>query len=183
MTDSNIFEFNMKHHSLGDVWGSISKVLENNKQAKILVVHCGVGYLVKYLKDRGFCNVRGIDSRVELIEKGTELCPDLKGYIANANFFREAPKNKHDFYIFLKTLEYQDNATRFIEVVPSGATILATYPNYDDGLTLRHFQTKAEVEKYLKDFMEIQINTQISLFKNTEFMLDQAIFLVMGIRL
>ena len=35
----------MKHHSLNDVWGSIAKELENNKQAKILVVHCGVWYL------------------------------------------------------------------------------------------------------------------------------------------
>lgn len=184
MADNNIFEFNMKNHSLNDVWVHIPKLLQDNKQARILIINCGVGYLVKYLKDQGFTNIKGIDPRIELIEKGIELCPNLKGSIYTANFFREVQrKHDYDLYVFVKVLEYQNNASHFLEVLPSGANILLTYPNYDDGLTLQHFQSKGDVEDYLKPVMEVKLNTSVSLFKNAEFMIDQALFLILGQRL
>ena len=45
--------------------------MPQNKDAAILVISCGPGYLVKTLADHGYRNVRGIDSDPRKVEHGT----------------------------------------------------------------------------------------------------------------
>ncbi len=183
-TGSSLFARNMKEHSYNEVWREIAGLLKHNTGASILIVNCGVGYFVKYLLDKGFSNVFGIDTHLELIQKGIELCPELAEKIVAANFFRlsKADQACYDIYVFLKTLEYQENGDRFLEAVPIGARIIAAYPNYDDGLVLKSFSSKADLTEYAEPFMRSTFVHSVSLFKNAEFMIDQAVLLVVGER-
>ncbi len=181
---NNLFTQNMKVHSYNDVWREIAGLIKQNKDASILVVNCGVGYFVKYLMDNGFSHVFGIDPHLELIQKGIELCLELDGKIATSNFFRLTPAERecYDIYIFIKTLEYQENADKFLAAVPIGARIIATYPNYDDGLVLRSFYSKVALLEYMETFMEPAFVHNVSLFKNAEFMIDQSVLIAVGQR-
>lgn len=178
----NIFDTNFKTHSLNNVWYRIYDTLSSNMDANILVVDCGVGYLVKYLLDRGFVNVRGIDCHLEFISKGQELCPDLKDKILCANFFRLTDKDKEaiDFFVFVKTLEYSENDIQYIKHLKKDSKVLIAYPNYDDGLALKHFDSKQGMVDYFEEYLQEMKVSPITLYKNAEFMVDQAIYLLQG---
>lgn len=171
-------------HSLKNAWDIIGDLLRSNKNQSILVVNAGQGYLVKTLLDAGFENAYGIDMLRDAVDKFHHAFPDQSPKLVVQNYFRMTPEDlmKYDTLIFSKTLEYLENDLAFLERIPAGKRIIITSPSYDDGLVNR-FYTKADqmYARYdqLLDSTEIM---HLNLFKNSEFLIDQNIFIMNSVR-
>jgi hypothetical protein len=180
MAKESLYDYNLRTHSYNDVWKQISNLI--HVHTKTLIINAGIGYLLKYLIDRDFENVKGINAHPELTLKGIELCKDLTESLVCENFFRISEDNLKDYdcFIFAKTLEYLENDKQFLKHLPEKSNIILTLPNYDDGLTLKHFSSDKEIRDYFKDILENIEIYKICLYKNMEFMIDQAVFVVKG---
>jgi hypothetical protein len=180
-TKESLYQYNLRTHSYNDVWKQISNLIPT-QTTNTLIVNAGIGYLVKYLIDHDFKNIKGINAHPELTLKGIELCKELKELLICENFFR-LTKDKlksYECFVFAKTLEYLENDKQFLKHLPTQANIILTIPNYDDGLTLTHFSTDKEIRKYFENEIENLEIYKICLYKNMEFMIDQAVFVVKG---
>lgn len=180
-----------RQHSLNSTWNEISKVLletsnakNNTKKQKIFIVNAGSGYLIKHLKDQDFENVLGIDLQREAIEYFQKSCPNIRTSASVQNFFRYKEKElaTFDTFIVSKTLEYVENIDAYLNQIPQGKRIVLTFPNYDDGLVLKHFETPKSLESFFEKDIDIEMVKTVNLFVNPEFMVDQRIFVLVGFK-
>lgn len=180
-TKESLYQYNLRSHSYYDVWKQISNLVPT-PTTKTLVVNAGIGYLVKYLLDQDFENTKGINAHPELTLKGIELCKELENILTCENFFRltKDKLNEYDCFVFSKTLEYLENDKQFLKYLPTNANIILTIPNYDDGLTLKHFANEKEIRTYFENEIENIEIYKVCLYKNMEFMIDQAVFVIKG---
>jgi hypothetical protein len=185
------YQIKKKQHSLNPVWNEMSQMLldaddgvNNTKKQKIFILNAGSGYLIKHLKDQSFENVLGIDLQRESIEYFQKSCPNLRTNASVQNFFRYKKKElaAFDTFIFSKTLEYVENAPAYLNQIPQGKRILITFPNYDDGLTLQHFENHQSLKSFFEKDIDIQTIKIVNLFVNPEFMVDQRMFVLVGIK-
>ncbi len=103
--------------------------LPSDKQARILVISCGPGYLVKMLRDCGYSNILGIDSdpaKVEVARRHGLPCE-----VARAFEFLEATRSTYDVIIpeqelnhltLAETIEFLELCRRALR--PSGKVIV-----------------------------------------------------------
>jgi len=180
-----------RQHSMNMIWNEMSKALlehqdnlNSTKKQKIFIVNAGSGYLIKHLKDQDFENVLGIDLQREAIEYFQKSCPDIRTSASVQNFFRYKEKElaAFDTFIISKTLEYVENVAAYLNQIPKGKRVIITFPNYDDGLVLRHFETAKSLESFFEKDVDITAIKMVNLFVNPEFMVDQRIFVLVGIK-
>ena len=182
----DVFESKVRDHSLYNTWKLVADTLKKDHQhSNILQVECGAGFLVHLLmKDYQFTNVHGIDLRSDLIDRFKKLNPNIQSNVSNFNYFRLSDKdlNRYDVFVFSKILEYCENDLAYIERIPKGKTIVILYPSNDDGLCLHHFAYLSHLESYLSKLVTITDATQVEIFKNSEYMVDNKLNLIFGIK-
>jgi len=178
------FSNKLNSHSLKTAWNVVAELLRADKNQNILVVNAGQGYLVKTLLDAGFENILGIDMLRDAVDRFQQAFPDQSTKLAVQNYFRMNPESlmKYDTFIFSKTLEYVENDLAFVERIPAGKRIIITSPSYDDGLVNR-FYTKAD-QMYARydNILDLTEIMHLNLFRNSEFLIDQNIFIMNGVR-
>ena len=92
-----------------DRWGLgydtyLHKWLPADKQAAILDVGCGHGYLLRFLTKRGYTKVTGLDISPEQVALARQIHPDVVQ--ANALEFLEAHKDEFELIIALDVIEH-----------------------------------------------------------------------------
>src|SRR5690606_39125343 len=75
-----------------------------SREARILVVSCGPGYLVSALREAGYSNVTGIDSDPEKVSHGIKRNLDCRA--AHAFEFIEASTEPYDVIIAEQELNH-----------------------------------------------------------------------------
>ncbi len=195
--DQDILETNAEYlakknqHSLKPIWNEIAKMLleadnrvNHTKKQKVFIVNAGSGYLIKHLKDQSFDNILGIDLQREAIEYFQKSCPSISTSASVQNFFRykQTELANFDAFIISRTLEYVENVDAYLNQIPKGKRIIITFPNYDDGLVLQYFETTQSLENFFEKYLDISATRTINLFVNPEFMIDQKIFVLMGVK-
>ncbi|MGH8210329.1 MAG: class I SAM-dependent methyltransferase [Steroidobacteraceae bacterium] len=103
--------------------------LPANRNARILVISCGPGYLVKMLRDCGYCNVLGIDSDAAKVEVARRH--ELPCEVARAFTFLEGTQTPYDVIIPEQELNHLtlEETIEFLELCrralrPSGTVIV-----------------------------------------------------------
>jgi hypothetical protein len=184
--DESLIQSKIKNHSLVPVWEDVAKFLKTgHQQSNILQVECGLGYLVYYLMNQHqFNNVHGIDMRSDLIENFQKNTTTYKSNVRNYNFFRLSEKdlNSYDVFIFSKILEYCENDMAYIRRIPKDKMVVLMYPSQDDGLCLHHFDSLSQFERYTSHLLSTVFLEQVEIFKNTEYMVDSKMNLLVGIK-
>lgn len=95
------------------------EVLPESREARILCVSCGPGYLVKILTDRGYTSVHGIDSFADKVAYATERGLDCE--VAFAFEFLEAVEEPYDLIFCEQELNHltRDEIVEFLELCRS----------------------------------------------------------------
>jgi 2-polyprenyl-3-methyl-5-hydroxy-6-metoxy-1,4-benzoquinol methylase len=93
------FDFLLKSCEFGDDVKITLKYLRD-KNAKILEAGCGSGRVVKYLHDRGFTNVHGIEIDKEAVDFQNTFFPELNVKHANvlAMILKFEYNNSHNVF-------------------------------------------------------------------------------------
>ena len=186
------FLLKKSQHSLNNVWNEIALQIQKeygnqdaSKNQKVFIANAGQGYLIHHLKEMGFNDVLGIDLQRDFIEHFQKSCPTYRLSASVQNFFRykDTELGVFDTFIFSKILEYVDDPLSYVNRVPKGKKIVITFPNFDDGLVLRYFENEPLIRNFFKDMIDIQDMKTINLFINHEFLIDQRMYVLSGLKL
>ncbi len=115
------------------VYFSIREILENNvaKEAQILEVGSGLGYLTYAIRERGF-NIVGLDISSDAVEQAKKkfgdyfICEDIFQYVKNN-------EGRFDTIILTEVIEHISNPTGFcdtlLKLLKNGGQLIITTPN------------------------------------------------------
>lgn len=116
-------------------WGVYQAMTTNLrllKEAKILEVGSGLGYLTYSLYKAGYHSIKGLDISQEAVDKAIDV---LGNYYVCADIYQYAEDNKAMFDAILLTevIEHVENPLNFIEalckLLKKGGSIIMTTPN------------------------------------------------------
>jgi 2-polyprenyl-3-methyl-5-hydroxy-6-metoxy-1,4-benzoquinol methylase len=112
--------------------------------SKVLDIGCGYGRALKYLYDKGFKNLIGVDISESLIRRAKTICPDATYYVQD--FEKISLNEKVDLILLMAVIEYisndstQDLFFRDIETLLSddGYIFLETF-TFDFNLNFKNY--------------------------------------------
>lgn len=114
------------------IYQALNHNLRLSKDANILEVGSGLGYLTYSLKKAGFDSIRGLDISQEAVDKANDflgsyyLCADISHYA-------ETHIGEYDAILLTEVIEHIENPMEFIRVLTTllkpGGSIVLTTPN------------------------------------------------------
>jgi 2-polyprenyl-3-methyl-5-hydroxy-6-metoxy-1,4-benzoquinol methylase len=152
----------------------IERLIHKDNRPKILDIGTGYGWLVEFLRGRGF-DADG----VELSDEKRELCKNRSGIdIFGWNFLVDCPEARekdgyYDVICLMETLEHISDPTIFLsragKLLKPGGMIYVDVPNFDDYM-------KAELPEY-EDFTYARMHLSYFTPKTLEFCLENSGFI------
>ncbi len=113
-------------------------ILRQVRSPRVLELGCGIGDLGRMIIDEGY-PYRGVDFSAEAIDQCRRLCPD--GNFAVGDIYEPHIYRPVDYttVIALEVLEHVDDL-RVVAMMPAGARLIASVPDYDDAAHLRLYR-------------------------------------------
>lgn len=132
------------------VWMAASSYILEQSPEHVIDLGCGPGHMALLLMQQGYDGrYVGYDFSAKAIEIASEsvedemfrfFLGDLKGFDLSSI----TPQGK-TVYVACEFLEHVEWDLSLLETVPSGSTVIATVPNFDDAGHVRYFNTLSEV--------------------------------------
>ncbi len=124
----------------------LSKLVNKNKDIKILDIGCGEGFTIKFLQKEGFTNVSGLD----IVDFRSYI--DFKIYLEDMCVDNLQHNEKYDVITALEVIEHTKNPWNFIEncaklLKPNGELILSR-PNMTNLFSRFYFLFSGEMLRF-----------------------------------
>lgn len=103
-------------------------------------IGCGTGRFAKLLHDAGYRRYWGIDFSSKRVEEAQRYVPDFEFVAASA--FDPAVTSRfsdYDIFTFIEVLEHITQDVELVSMVPPGALVVISLPNYDSDGHVRCF--------------------------------------------
>ncbi|KKQ10954.1 MAG: class I SAM-dependent methyltransferase [Candidatus Babeliales bacterium] len=145
------FDFLLKSCDFDDGVKITLKYL-NDKDAKILEAGCGIGRVVKYLQDRGFTDVNGIEIDRESVDFQNTFFPELK--ITHADVLAMPyPDNFFDVILSYGVIEHFPDGPdaplkAMYDVLKPGGIAIVTVPSFNKIRQMKYFYRMFDLRKY-----------------------------------
>jgi 2-polyprenyl-3-methyl-5-hydroxy-6-metoxy-1,4-benzoquinol methylase len=162
------------------LYNEVLRMIENIPSPRILETGCGVGDLGKMIIEKGY-PYRGFDFSEAAVECSQKLCPGGNFFVGDAYDPRYYTPFDYNIVVALEVLEHIDDF-RMIENIPTGVTLIASVPNYDDPAHLRlYLDPQRDIIARFAPYLRINEIKAFSAPQDTA-SIKRTIFLFKGIR-
>lgn len=138
----------------------LQESFDNPDKSQILDLGCGTGRCAEAIRRAGFKNYLGIDFSSTRIEEAKRYVPQFK-FLTLDVFSQEANALFQQFNTFILTefLEHIEGDIDIIKMIPSGALVLFSVPNFDSAGHVRYFSSIHQVINRYEQFIDIDLPT------------------------
>jgi 2-polyprenyl-3-methyl-5-hydroxy-6-metoxy-1,4-benzoquinol methylase len=157
----------------------LQESFDDPDKSQILDLGCGTGRCAEAIRRAGFKNYLGIDFSSTRIEEAQRYLPQFK-FLTLDVFSQEANALFQQFNTFILTefLEHIEGDIDLIKMIPSGALVLFSVPNFNSAGHVRYFSSLDQVINRYEQFIEIERSSCKSIPKpNRE---DKVTFIAKG---
>lgn len=142
-------------------WKEVCKIIEKENFEKVIDIGCGPGQFAEYLTGK-LSNVEyvGLDFSEIAIKLAKERCPHLHFSCEDVRNYTSEKTNKETVYVMLEVLEHIKDDIGLLQLLPPGANVIFSVPNFDSFGHVRFFKNYNEIKEHFIKTLEI------STFKN-----------------
>ena len=116
----------------------VIRLLAQMPSPRVLELGCGIGDLGAMIIEEGY-RYRGFDFSPEAIAQCMRRCPDGRFSVADIYDPENYQPIDYNTVIALEVLEHVDDL-KVVEMIPPGARLIASVPDYDDAAHLRLYR-------------------------------------------
>jgi 2-polyprenyl-3-methyl-5-hydroxy-6-metoxy-1,4-benzoquinol methylase len=163
------------------LYKAVMQMIGRCRNPRVLELGCGIGDLGRMIIEAGY-PYRGFDFSPEAIGQCRRACP--QGCFRVGNVYNRDDFLPYDYnlVVALEVLEHVDDL-RVMAMIPAGARVIASVPDYDD---VAHLRLYRDVQKDIIDYFApcVHVGEVVTATaRNTATGAEQKIHLFQGIRL
>lgn len=163
------------------IYRAVMQMIGRVSHPRVLELGCGIGDLGRMIIEAGY-PYRGFDFSAEAVGQCRRACPE--GCFRVGNVYNPDDFLPYDYNVVvaLEVLEHVDDL-RVTAMIPAGARMIASVPDYDDVAHLRLYRdVQKDIIEYFAPYLHI-IEVVTAVGRNAATGAEQKIHLFHGIRL